>query len=57
MNLSKLLFIYFMAPLGAITTILNMAPEGIITTVSKRHPGTGSLNDPVGKTMILVTQT
>ena len=57
MNLSKLLFIYFMAPLGAITIVLNLAPEGIITTVSRRHPGTGSFNDPVGKTMIFVTQT
>ena len=57
MNLSKHLFIYFMAPLGAITIVLNLAPEGIITTVSIRHPCTGSFNDPVEKTMILVTQT
>ena len=57
MNLSKLLFIYFMAPLGEITTVMNLAPEGIITTVSRRHLGTGSFNDPVGKSMILVTQT
>ena len=57
MNLSKLLFIYFMAPLGAITTVLNLAPEGIITAVSRRHPGIGYFNEPVGNIVILVTQT